>query len=116
MYIEIVRAVLNNFGQQSRIMGALLDDEDHQFQLSLGDGIVWEISPPNGFYFNMGDPVKLAKLRELLMQQGLQTTIYCHIHEGCLYYTPTDPTFVPNSSPINQHFDSDFNAALMFSN
>ena len=74
-------------------MGATINDGD-DLRMSLGDGIIWE-RPPNGFYFNMGDPAIIAELRQTLMDQGLQTTIYCDLHNGCLYYTPTDEAFSP---------------------
>jgi len=71
------------------------DDEiDNGVRMSLGGGIIWEI-PPGGFFFNTGNTVKIANLREELIKKGFDTSIYCQVHNGCLYYTPKDSRYSP---------------------
>ena len=67
---------------------------DNGVRMSLGGGIIWEI-PPNGFCFNTGNATMIANLREELMKKGFDTTIYCQVHNGCLYYSPKDSRYSP---------------------
>ncbi len=71
---------------------------DNGVRMSLGGGIIWEI-PPGGFFFNTGLAVvlvtKIFNLREELIKKGFDTTIYCQVHNGYLYYSPKDSRYSP---------------------
>jgi len=69
-------------------------NHDEDVRMDLGEGIQWELQP-NGFCFNEGDAAKVAILRAELLKKKLDPTIYCQIHNGCLYYTPADPGYSP---------------------
>ena len=46
------------------------------------------------FFYNSGNINDLKDLHDTLVEQRKDTTIYVNYHQGNLYYTPADPTYI----------------------